>query len=101
MSELTFTKVDRIVLDTLKPPGRAYWATIALLFMGILTGAACWLYQILVGVGVAGMNTPVHCGTYLINFVFWVGITPAPSSRPSCICFAPAGEIPSPGRPKP
>ncbi len=74
MSELTFTKVDRIVLDTLKPPGRAYWATIALLFMGILTGAACWLYQILVGVGVAGMNTPVHWGTYLINFVFWVGI---------------------------
>ena len=74
MSELTFNKVDRIVLDTLKPPGRAYWATIALLFCGILTGAACWMYQIFVGVGVAGMNTPVHWGTYLINFVFWVGI---------------------------
>ncbi|MFH1981517.1 MAG: NrfD/PsrC family molybdoenzyme membrane anchor subunit [Pseudomonadota bacterium] len=74
MSELTFSKVDRIVLDTLKPPGRAYWLTIALLILGILGGASCWLYQILVGVGVAGMNTPIHWGTYLINFVFWVGI---------------------------
>ena len=74
MSELTFAKVDRIVLDTLKPPGRTYWVTIALLFAGVLTGAACWMYQILVGVGVSGMNTPVHWGTYLINFVFWVGI---------------------------
>ena len=74
MSELTFSTIDRIVLDTLKPPGRTYWLTIALLFLGILAGASCWLYQILVGVGVAGMNTPIHWGTYLINFVFWVGI---------------------------
>jgi Ni/Fe-hydrogenase subunit HybB-like protein len=27
-----------------------------------------------VGIGVAGQNNPVHWGTYLINFVFWVGI---------------------------
>jgi len=47
---------------------------IALLIAGVLTGAACWAYQIAVGVGVAGMNNPVAWGTYLINFVFWVGI---------------------------
>jgi molybdopterin-containing oxidoreductase family membrane subunit len=27
-----------------------------------------------VGIGVGGQNNPVHWGTYLINFVFWVGI---------------------------
>jgi Ni/Fe-hydrogenase subunit HybB-like protein len=37
-------------------------------------GLSCWIYQIFVGVGVAGMNNPVAWGTYLINFVFWVGI---------------------------
>ena len=74
MSTLTFSKIDNIVLDTLKPPGRGYWAVIALLIAGVLTGAACWAYQIAVGVGVAGMNNPVAWGTYLINFVFWVGI---------------------------
>jgi molybdopterin-containing oxidoreductase family membrane subunit len=45
-----------------------------MLFCGILLGAGCWIYQIFVGVGVAGMNNPVAWGTYLINFVFWVGI---------------------------
>ena len=74
MSELTFAQVDHAVLDTLKPAGRSYWALIALLFCGVLLGASCWIYQIFVGVGVAGMNNPVAWGTYLINFVFWVGI---------------------------
>jgi molybdopterin-containing oxidoreductase family membrane subunit len=74
MSELTFNQVDQTVLDTLKPPGKGYWALIAVLFAGVLMGASCWLYQIFVGVGVAGMNNPVAWGTYLINFVFWVGI---------------------------
>ncbi len=74
MSELTFAQVDQTVLDTLKPGGKSYWALIAVLFCGVLLGAGCWLYQIFVGVGVAGMNNPVAWGTYLINFVFWVGI---------------------------
>jgi len=74
MSELTFAQVDQTVLNTLKPAGKSYWALIAVLFAGVLLGAGCWLYQIFVGVGVAGMNNPVAWGTYLINFVFWVGI---------------------------
>ena len=74
MSELTFAQVDQTVLNTLKPPGKSYWALIALLFCGVLLGASCWIYQIFVGIGVAGMNNPVAWGTYLINFVFWVGI---------------------------
>lgn len=74
MSELTFTTIDQTVIDTLERPGKAYWALIAFLFAGLLLGAGCWIYQIFVGVGVAGMNNPVAWGTYLINFVFWVGI---------------------------
>ncbi|NDY72068.1 hydrogenase [Desulfobacter hydrogenophilus] len=74
MSQLTFETINTTVLDTLTRPGKAYWGIIALLFCGAIMGASCWAYQIFVGVGVAGMNTPVHWGTYLINFVFWVGI---------------------------
>ena len=74
MPELTFEKINTTVLATLSRPGKRYWTVIALLFCGVVLGAACWAYQIFVGVGVAGMNTPVHWGTYLINFVFWVGI---------------------------
>ena len=74
MPALTYEKINDAVLDTLSPPGRTYWTTVALLFLGIVIGAACWIYQILTGIGVGGQNNPVHWGTYLINFVFWVGI---------------------------
>lgn len=74
MSQLTFETINTTVLNTLTRPGKIYWCIIALLFCGVIFGASCWMYQVFVGVGVAGMNTPVHWGTYLINFVFWVGI---------------------------
>jgi Ni/Fe-hydrogenase subunit HybB-like protein len=74
MTALTYEKIDDAVLHTLSPPGRGYWVTVGVLFLGILMGAGCWAYQIFLGIGVAGQNNPVHWGTYLINFVFWVGI---------------------------
>jgi len=74
VSGMTYSQIDQTVLDTLRPASLRYWAVIVLLFFGILLGAACWAYQIGVGIGVGGQNIPVVWGTYLINFVFWVGI---------------------------
>ncbi len=71
---LTYSQIDQTVLNTLRAPDRSYWLVIAALFAGVLIGAACWIYQIFVGIGVGGQNIPVAWGTYLINFVFWVGI---------------------------
>jgi molybdopterin-containing oxidoreductase family membrane subunit len=73
-SQLSFSEVDRTVLDTLGPAGRLYWTVVGVAFLGIAFGLVCWVYQILLGIGVAGQNNPVNWGTYLINFVFWVGI---------------------------
>jgi Ni/Fe-hydrogenase subunit HybB-like protein len=74
MTELTFESIDNTVLDTLRPAPKSYWVLVALLLMGVLLGAGCWVYQIFVGIGVGGQNNPVHWGIYLVNFVFWVGI---------------------------
>jgi Ni/Fe-hydrogenase subunit HybB-like protein len=74
MSQLTYASIDQTILNTLSRPKRYYWAIVAVLFLGVLAGAACWTYQIFVGIGVGGQNNPVAWGTYLINFVFWVGI---------------------------
>jgi Ni/Fe-hydrogenase subunit HybB-like protein len=74
MAELTYSQIDNTVIDTLQPPPRKYWMVVGLLGMGILIGASCWIYQIFTGIGVGGQNHPVAWGTYLINFVFWVGI---------------------------
>ena len=71
-SNVTFNEIDQTVLKTLESPSRFYWLSIVLLFCGVLIGAACWLYQILIGIGVGGQNNPVAWGTYLINYFFWV-----------------------------
>ena len=69
-----FAVIDQTVLDTLERPSKQYWLIIIGLAGGVMLGAACWLYQIFTGIGVGGQNIPVAWGTYLINFVFWVGI---------------------------
>jgi Ni/Fe-hydrogenase subunit HybB-like protein len=73
-SELTYSEVDRTILDTLRAPSGGYWLLVMVLGLGVLAGALCWAYQISVGIGVGGQNHPVMWGTYIINFVFWVGI---------------------------
>ncbi|MBA2881022.1 molybdopterin-containing oxidoreductase family membrane subunit [Desulfosalsimonas propionicica] len=74
MEKLSFQEIDNTVAATLEPPGRFYWGVVGLLFCGVLVGAFCWGWQIMVGIGAGGQNSPVNWGTYLINFVFWVGI---------------------------
>jgi molybdopterin-containing oxidoreductase family membrane subunit len=55
-------------------PGTFYTCVVAFWFLGIVWGACCWGYQIAYGLGVAGVTHPMVWGTYLTNFVFWVGI---------------------------
>ncbi|MDH3878928.1 MAG: hypothetical protein OET18_13860 [Desulfobacterales bacterium] len=63
MSQLTYASIDQTVLNTLSRPKRYYWAIVAVLFLGVLVGAACWTYQIFVGIGAGGQNNPVAWGT--------------------------------------
>ena len=74
MAQLTYAQIDQSILDSLSPPKKGYWSVVAGLLLGVLVGAACWVYQIFVGIGAGGQNNPVAWGTYRINFVFWVGI---------------------------
>jgi molybdopterin-containing oxidoreductase family membrane subunit len=74
MPQLTYASIDQTVLATLSPAKKPYWAVVTLLLLGILVGGACWTYQIFIGIGAGGQNHPVAWGTYIINFVFWVGI---------------------------
>ena len=74
MKELNYSTVNQEVLQAMSPPGKVYPAIIAFWFMGILTGLCCWAYQIFMGLGVDGVNHPIAWGTYLVNFVFFVGL---------------------------
>lgn len=74
MTTGTFERLHSTILDNVRMPGLKYAALLALLACGVGVGALCWLVQILRGIGMGGQNNPVGWGTYLVLFVFWVGI---------------------------
>jgi len=70
----TYAAVERQIIGAMWSPRNTYWYFVALSFVGVLIGAACWGYQIALGLGVANVTHPPMWGTYLTNFVWWVGI---------------------------
>jgi Ni/Fe-hydrogenase subunit HybB-like protein len=56
---------------------RPYIIALLLLSAVVLWGLVCWGYQLHTGIGVAGIRRPVFWGLYLVNFVFWIGISHA------------------------
>jgi Ni/Fe-hydrogenase subunit HybB-like protein len=56
---------------------RGYRWAVFLAFLLGAWGLACWGYQIVRGIGVAGIRRPTMWGFYLVDFVFWIGISHA------------------------
>ena len=54
-----------------------YLLALAVTFLVGTWGLGCWGYQIVRGIGVAGIRRPTMWGFYLVNFVFWIGISHA------------------------
>jgi molybdopterin-containing oxidoreductase family membrane subunit len=73
---LQYADVNRDVVRSLVETGPRYYVTLATAFGVTL---ACfffpWFYQLYYGLGAAGMNHPVVWGTYLANFIFWIGLS--------------------------
>ncbi len=70
----SYADVNRDIIRTLDPPGRGWFAAMAVVLTGLLLGVIAWAYQLKIGVGVTGYRPPVFWGTYITTFVFWVGI---------------------------
>lgn len=69
-------EMNRMVLKAMTTFGWKYWLTVGILALLALVGlVGAWGYQILVGMGVAGIRRPVFWGVYIANFVFWIGIS--------------------------
>lgn len=69
-----YQQIDQAVYQALRPPGWKYKGAVALLGLGVLGLLGTWLYQIMVGMGVAGISFPVGWAIYIGSFVFWIGI---------------------------
>ena len=75
-TEPTWAEVNDDVLHTMLHTTRRYWIALGI-SMGV--AALCffgpWIYQLHVGVGAAGTNRSAVWGTYLSNFIFWIGLS--------------------------
>jgi Ni/Fe-hydrogenase subunit HybB-like protein len=72
--KIPFGRVNNSILDGLREPGRRYFMFMSFLALVIGLGLTMWIYQVKKGMVVSGLNHPVGWGTYITNFVFWVGI---------------------------
>ncbi|HEY7211370.1 MAG TPA: NrfD/PsrC family molybdoenzyme membrane anchor subunit [Bryobacteraceae bacterium] len=61
----------------LKGASASYTVVLSVLAAVTLWGLIAWGYQLRSGIGVAGIRRPVFWGFYLVNFVFWIGISHA------------------------
>ncbi|MEC7804226.1 MAG: NrfD/PsrC family molybdoenzyme membrane anchor subunit [Pseudomonadota bacterium] len=72
----TYAEVNRDVLGSMLETGPRYWILLGttMTIAGVFFFMP-WIYQLMVGVGAAGMNRNALWGTYLSNFIFWIGLS--------------------------
>ena len=73
----TVEDIRRDLLRPLEGVSVRYWIAVAICGAIVLWAGFAWAYQIVVGIGVAGIRRPVFWGFYIVNFVFWIGISHA------------------------
>lgn len=69
---------EKINQDILKPifvTTWRWWALVALCGAGFMAGLGAWIYMMATGMWVIGYHRPVMEGTFIANFVFWVGLS--------------------------
>jgi molybdopterin-containing oxidoreductase family membrane subunit len=70
----TYAEITRDISATLGNPSRGYYILLGGVLLVLACGVGALLYQVRVGMGVAGYTPPVMWGVYITTFVFWVGI---------------------------
>ncbi len=70
----SYRQVNDDVLGILGRPGRGWWILFGLASVGLAVFAGSWANQIVNGIGLSGLNSPIGWGAYITTFVFWVGI---------------------------
>src|SRR5574341_573824 len=58
-------------------PGPRYWLAVLMLLAVVGWGVFMYLRQFQLGLGQTGMQRPVYLGVYMVNFIFFIGISHA------------------------
>jgi Ni/Fe-hydrogenase subunit HybB-like protein len=71
-------EMNAMVMESMHATSKKFWGvTIFLALTVLLALIGAWGYLIAEGLGVAGVNRPAYWGIFLVNTVFWIGISHA------------------------
>ncbi|MCL7454007.1 MAG: polysulfide reductase NrfD, partial [Anaerolineae bacterium] len=65
------------LLRSVYQSGRRVYILAGVLLALVAWGAFAYVYQLRLGLGVTGLNRPVFWGLYIVNFVFFIGVSHA------------------------
>lgn len=68
---------DEILFRPIYQTEKGFYTIVAILMMIVVWAAYMYYTQVIHGLGVTGMNQPVTWGFYIVNFVFFIGISHA------------------------
>lgn len=75
--QLTQRQINEDLLSSVLHTPRWWWPAVIVSATIFLTGVGAFGYMLNQGVGVTGLNRPVFWGVYMVNFVFFIGISHA------------------------
>ncbi len=71
-------EMNAMVMEAMHHTTWKFWVVVVILGVIVLVGLFwAWGYMIAEGLGVAGVNRPAYWGIFLVNTVFWIGISHA------------------------
>ena len=65
------------LIDPLFRSGRGFWLLLIILTAVLAWGIYHYVQQLTIGLGLTGMNRPTFWGIYMVNFIFFIGISHA------------------------
>lgn len=72
------SEMNDMVMESMTTTSWKFWVVVAILVILVATCFVyAWGYMIAEGLGVAGVNRPSYWGIFLVNTVFWIGISHA------------------------
>ena len=74
---LPYRRIREDLFRPLSAVSRGYLLATFVAFVVGATGLVAWSHQLRRGMGVTGLHRPVFWGFYIVDFVFWIGISHA------------------------
>ncbi|HTG81866.1 MAG TPA: NrfD/PsrC family molybdoenzyme membrane anchor subunit [Geobacteraceae bacterium] len=69
------TQLNDEMLSSLRTPTWKWYGLALFLGAVVAWGMAAFSYQVYTGMSVTGLDRPVMWGVYIVNFVFWIGLS--------------------------